>query len=128
MKKNVLRACTLAALLASKPSLSFDLTTHVAMTSEALKASKFGATPNTSEILKKLGLYDKDDVFRDGYNDFNGVFGAQSTSGYARVTRRKATNYELGVMEEVRKVIADIPQASTIRGWLHHGYGEGPTI
>ena len=49
----------IATLPLSINVLAFDTSTHAAMTSEAIKQSKITGSPNTSVVLKKLGLYDK---------------------------------------------------------------------
>jgi hypothetical protein len=103
----------LAALIAATVSadvLAFDISTHAAMTSEAIKQSKITGSPNNSVVLKKLGLYSRDDVFKERYIDIG-----------ASLVSRNGTDYELKVMKGVRDVIADIPNSYTIPGWIIRG-------
>ena len=100
----------LVALSQSIDVLAFDINTHTAMTSEAIKQSKITGSPNTSVVLKKLGLYSKDDVFKDRYIDI----GTSPTS-------RNGTGYENNIMRDVRGAISDIPNPYTIPGWIIRG-------
>ncbi|MBK6981873.1 MAG: hypothetical protein IPH30_10515 [Betaproteobacteria bacterium] len=49
---------TASTLLALAPAHAFDITTHAAMTSEAVAASQITRDPNESVILKRLGIVD----------------------------------------------------------------------
>jgi hypothetical protein len=100
----------LIAIAVSVDVLAFDIHTHAAMTSEAIKQSKITGTPNDSVVLKKLGLYNKDYVFKLRYIDIG-----------SSLTDRNATFFESGVMERVREKITDIPNPYTIPGWIIRG-------
>lgn len=106
--RKLLAAFTIVAL----PSYvnAFDINTHAAMTAAAIQRSKITGLPNTSVILKKLGLYNKDFVIGSSYIDIG-----------TSLTNRDGTAYENEVMGEVRGVIGDIPQPYTIPGWIIHG-------
>jgi hypothetical protein len=100
----------LATLLFSIDALSFDIHTHAAMTAEAIKQSKITGAPNDSVVLKKLGLYDKEYVFKLRYIDIG-----------SSLTDRNATLFEAEAMGKVRIAIADIPSPYTIPGWIIRG-------
>jgi hypothetical protein len=110
MKKNFQISCALLLFCISKVGFSFDTSTHAAMTSEALKVSKFSITPNTSPILKRLGLSDKTDAFGEQYIDVG-----------TTLTKRKATAFEADIMKKVRDVKGDLPFSNTIPGWIIRG-------
>ena len=104
---------TLVAATLSVNAAAFDVTTHAAMTSEAIKALKPNQTRNLSGIAainQKLGLYDKDDVIKQRYIDM----GASPSS-------RNGTAFENGIMDEVRRRIADVPAPYTVSGWIIRG-------
>jgi hypothetical protein len=94
----------------STNALAFEVETHAAMTSEAIKQSKITGSPNTSPILKKLGLYNKDDVFKERYIDIG-----------SSLTSRNGTLFENGKMERVREKITDVSQPYSIPGWIIRG-------
>jgi hypothetical protein len=91
---------------------AFDISTHAAMTTEAIKQSKITGDPNNSLVLKKLGLYDKDSVFKERYIDIG-----------ASLTSRNGTAFENKVMDRIRDKIAGttIPNPYTISGWILRG-------
>ncbi len=100
----------LIATTLSTSASAFDIRTHAAMTSEAIKQSKITGSPNTGNILKKLGLYNKDDVFKERYIDIG-----------ASLTSRVGTKYENDVIDKVRNAITDIPNPYSIPGWILRG-------
>jgi hypothetical protein len=91
---------------------AFDISTHAAMTTEAIKQSQITGSPNTSSVLKKLGLYNKDDVFKERYIDIG-----------TTLTSRNGTQYENNVMDSIRGRVAGttIPNPYTIPGWIIRG-------
>jgi hypothetical protein len=104
----LLIACIASAL--PNQALAFDIHTHAAMTSEAVKQSQITGSPNSSQVLKKLGLYNKDDVLKQRYIDIG-----------TSLTSRNGTDFEQTVMKNVRDVITDIPNPYTIPGWIVRG-------
>jgi hypothetical protein len=98
------------AMTLSLDTLAYDTPTHAAMTSAAIQQSQITSKPNDSLILKKLGLYNKDDVFKERYIDIGSI-----------PTNRNGTSFENDIMKDVRKVITDIPQPYTIPGWILRG-------
>jgi hypothetical protein len=106
----LIAALTMATLTNSVHA--FDISTHAAMTTEAIKQSKITGDPNSSLVLKKLGLYNKDDVFKERYIDIG-----------TSLTSRNGTRYENDVMDSIRGKIAGttIPTPYTIPGWIIRG-------
>jgi hypothetical protein len=108
MKNNykLLAAFTIVAL----PSYvhAFDINTHAAMTSAAIQQSKITGSPNSSVILKKLGVYDKDFAIGSSYVDIGSLI------------KRNTTQYEGDVVDEVGKRLT-LPAIHTIPGWIIRG-------
>ncbi len=110
MQINMKSLTVFVATAIAQNAWSFDVVTHTAMTAEAIKQSKISATPNTSPILKKLGLYDKESPFGDNYLDLG-----------VPLTRRTKTDFEEKKMVAVRRVIPDLPTSLSIPGWIIRG-------
>ena len=93
-------------------ALAFDITTHVAITAKAVEQSKFGSTPNTSELLARLGL-----------RDAEGIFGGRYVGFGSPVRSRAATSWEKRWMKEVREGDPSlrIPTDFTMTGWIMRG-------
>jgi hypothetical protein len=105
-----LLAAVIAVIAHSTDTLAFEVETHAAITSEAIKQSKITGSPNTSPILKKLGLYDKDDVLNRRYIDIGST-----------LTSRNGTVFENDKMSDVREKMTGIPNPYTIPGWVVRG-------
>ena len=80
--KKLLRA-TYLLLLATPVTHAFDVVTHIAMTSEAIKQSSITATPNTSAVFGKLGLFNFDYAIGTYYVDI-GNLSRRNTTPYER--------------------------------------------
>ena len=90
---------------------AFELETHTAMTAAAIAQSKITATPNTSAVFKKLGLYDRELALGSSYIDIG-----------ASIVTRAQMPYERDVMEAVRtQGILPIPTPLSIPGWIVRG-------
>jgi hypothetical protein len=100
-------------VLISMPCAAFDINTHAAMTAEAIKQSKITASPNTSAVFRKLGLYDRDSAIGSAYIDFGSV-----------PTRRSTTKFEKDIMDDVGDTDATglvLPLPHSIPGWIVRG-------
>jgi hypothetical protein len=94
-------------------ALAFDINTHAAMTAKAIEQSKITSTPNNSDVLKKLGLYDKNFALGTSYLDIGNS-----------INRRNTTGFEQKVIDDVgetQKTGLTLPAAHTIPGWIIRG-------
>jgi uncharacterized membrane protein YwaF len=59
-RRQISAGCMLISMALNLPliALAFDVTTHAAMTTEAVAASQITRDPNASEILRRLGVVD----------------------------------------------------------------------
>jgi hypothetical protein len=104
--------CALAFAFNSAAALAFDIATHAAMTAKAVEQSKITSSPNTGDILKKLGLYDKDFAIGSSYIDIGSLI------------KRDTTGYEQKVIDDVgstQKTGLTLPAIHTIPGWIIRG-------
>jgi hypothetical protein len=91
---------------------AYDINTHTAMTSEAIKLSVITASPNTSPLFKRLHLRDKDYAIGEHYIDIGSLI------------KRNATPFERKVMENVGDTLKTgltVPAADSIPGWILRG-------
>jgi hypothetical protein len=97
----------------SNIATAFDTATHAAMTSEAIKQSKITAIPNTSPVLKKLGLYDKDFVIGSSYVDIGSSLYRRNTTGFEQKIIDSVSNTQFTGLT--------LPASHTIPGWIVRG-------
>ena len=112
MKKiNIINLAALLLIFSGKFAHAYDITTHTAITAEALRQSQITVTPNTSVVFKKLGLFDKDYALGTYYMDIGSL------------TKRNATPFERETMKKVRDADArlNLPTAESIPGWILRG-------
>jgi hypothetical protein len=112
MKKiNIANLAALMLMLSVKVTYAFDINTHAAMTAEALRQSQITASPNSSALFKRLGLFDKDYAIGSYYIDIGSL------------VKRNTTPYEREVMAKVREADArlNLPTAESIPGWILRG-------
>ncbi len=93
-------------------TFAFDVNTHTAMTSEAIKQSAIGSNPNASVIIKKLGLFDRPEFLGAQYIDIG-----------ASLTRRTSAKFERDVIAAVgdTKTGLTIPHELSLSGWIIRG-------
>ena len=108
--RKLLAAFTIVAL----PSYvnAFDINTHATMTAAAIQQSKITGLLNSSAVLKKLGLYDKDFTFGSSCIDIG-----------TSLTNRNGTAYENEVVDNIRAKLVGttVPNLYTIPGRIIHG-------
>jgi hypothetical protein len=112
MKSLFLITSALALTSHSTSIIAFDINTHAAMTAKAVEQSKITSSPNTSDILKKLGLYDKDFAIGSSYIDIGSLI------------KRNTTDFEKKVMGDVGltdQTGLTLPNAESIPGWIIRG-------
>ena len=91
---------------------AFDVTTHTAMTSEAIKQSAISSSPNTSPVFVKLGLFDKPFAIGSSYIDIGSLI------------KRNSTTYEgnfIGRVGDTAITGLVLPTADSIPGWIIRG-------
>ena len=113
MKTASYLTCTLCLAMGSTSVHAFDINTHTAMTSAAIEQSaSITATPNTSDVIKRLGLFDRPFALGSSYIDIGSLI------------RRSSTNFEGKVINSVGDNDATgltLPAADSIPGWLLRG-------
>lgn len=112
MKTLIQITCAVSIALHSIAALAFDINTHAAISAKAVEQSKITSSPNTSGILKKLGLYDKDFAIGSSYIDIGSLFKRDTTGFEQKVIDDVGTTQKTGVV---------IPAAHTIPGWIIRG-------
>jgi hypothetical protein len=113
MKTNQLIAAAGIMLFVNVPNsaTAFDVHTHTAMTHEAVKKSQLGASPNASGIIKKLGIFDRPDIFGERYLDIG-----------VTVTSRDGKQFEADIMNRVRTLgQLPLPLNYSLPGWIIRG-------
>jgi hypothetical protein len=104
--------CAVSIAINSIAAVAFDINTHAAMTAKAVEQSKITSSPNTSNVLKKLGLYDKDFAIGSSYIDIGSLI------------KRDTTGFEQKVIDDVgatQKTGLTLPASHTIPGWIIRG-------
>ena len=110
--KKIFKVITIFLLTVPISALAYDTTTHAAMTAEALTQSLITATPNTSPIFKKLGLFDRDYALGSYYMDIGSL------------VKRNTTPFERDIMRDVTNANSAnliVPTAESIPGWIVRG-------
>jgi hypothetical protein len=99
-------------IIAPTIASAFDVNTHAAMTSEAIRQSVITGSPNSSALFKRFGLFDKDYAIGTYYIDIGSL------------VKRNATPFEREIMRDVREANLNlfiVPTAESIPGWILRG-------